>query len=69
MAEECQTRVAELEQELERADQYVTEAAKDHKQMELETEVEKLQQLEDLCQQSDKERKRHRQEQELLLRS
>lgn len=38
MPGECQAQVAELEQELERADQFVTEAMKDYRQKEMELE-------------------------------
>ena len=42
----------------------MTEAAQDCKQKEMEMELERLQQLEDLCQRFDEERERHRQERE-----
>ena len=41
-AGEWQTRVADLEQELECADQFATDSAKERKQWELETELERL---------------------------
>ena len=50
-AGEWQTHVAHLEQELERADQFVTNIAKERKQWELQAELERLRQLEYLRQQ------------------
>ena len=63
-AGEWQTRVADLERELERADKFVTDSTKERKQWELEAELERLRQLEDLRQRFDKERERHREERE-----
>ena len=56
--------MAEIEGELEHADQCVSEYAKEHEQNWCSSELERLRQLEDVRQQFEKERKRHRQERE-----
>ena len=63
-ADEYAAKVAELEGELEHADQCVSEYAKEREQMQLQAELERLRQLEDVRQQFEKERERHRQERE-----
>ena len=56
--------MAEIEGELEHADQCVSEYAKEREQNLCSSELERLRQLEDVRQQFEKERKRHRQERE-----